>query len=102
MVYCRHMTNSIIPFMEPKFENLPFMTLDKGVEKCIKAISDADKGGAVQIIVSPTEIIDSPYDKIDKPINRYDIDSRVDATVPVLDIVAGSIVQFAEKMDGIQ
>ena len=56
MVYCRHMTNSIIPFMEPKFENLPFMTLDKGVEKCIKAISDADKGGAVQIIVSPTGV----------------------------------------------
>ena len=56
----------------------------------------------INIIVSPTEIIDSPYEKIEKTINRYDTDSMVDATVPVLDIVAGSIVQFAEKMDGIQ
>ena len=45
-----------IPFMEPQFENLPFMTLDEGVEKCIREISDADKGKAVKIITSPTGV----------------------------------------------
>jgi len=42
--------------MEPQFVNLPFLTLNEGVEKCIREISDADKGGAVKIITSPTGV----------------------------------------------
>ena len=42
--------------MQPQFENLPFITLNEGVEKCVREISDADKGGAVKIITSPTGV----------------------------------------------
>ena len=44
----------ISPFMEFQYENIPFTTLDKGVEKCVKEISDCDKGKAIKIISSPT------------------------------------------------
>ena len=44
----------ISPFMEFQYENIPFTTLDKGVEKCVKEISDSDKGKAIKIISSPT------------------------------------------------
>ncbi len=50
------MENSLIPFMEPQFQNLPYMTLKEGVEKCIREISDSDKGKAVKIITSPTGV----------------------------------------------
>jgi len=42
--------------MEPQFQNLPYMTLKEGVEKCIREISDSDKGKAVKIITSPTGV----------------------------------------------
>ncbi len=42
--------------MEPQFHNLPFITLNEGVEKCIREISDEDKGKAVKIITSPTGV----------------------------------------------
>ena len=47
---------SISSFMESQFENLPFITLKEGVEKCIREISDEDKGKAVKIITSPTGV----------------------------------------------
>ena len=42
--------------MEPQFDNLPFITLNEGVEKCVREISDKDKGKAVKIITSPTGV----------------------------------------------
>ena len=48
------MSNYFMSPMEFQYENIPFITLDEGVEKCIKEISDGDRGKAIKIISSPT------------------------------------------------
>ncbi len=40
--------------MSPNFQNIPFTVLNEGVERCVREMSDADKGRAVKIISSPT------------------------------------------------
>ena len=48
------MSNYFMSPMEFQYENIPFITLDEGVEKCVKEISDSDRGKAIKIISSPT------------------------------------------------
>ena len=48
------MSNYFMSPMEFQYENIPFITLDEGVEKCVKDISDGDRGKAIKIISSPT------------------------------------------------
>ena len=52
------MRNSTISFMEPQFDNLPFITLNEGVEKCVREISDKDKYDWLKFINNKEEIED--------------------------------------------
>ena len=85
------MSNYFMSPMEFQYENIPFITLDEGVEKCVKEISDGDRGKAIKIISSPTgtgkSFIQDTFlrDYISKYHSNVDIILRLSPTRDVAD-----------------